>query len=47
VRQDHDYWERVETYISHRTGAHFTHGLCPTCFEKEAAKLDEAVYHAT
>ncbi|MBV9492250.1 MAG: response regulator [Verrucomicrobia bacterium] len=40
VRQDHDYWERVETYVGKHMGTQFTHGLCPTCFEKEMAKLE-------
>ncbi len=41
VRNDGDYWERVETYIKERTGSRFSHGLCPECFEKEVKKLDE------
>ena len=41
VRDDNDYWERVETYIGKRTGATFTHGLCPECFAREVANLDQ------
>jgi sigma-B regulation protein RsbU (phosphoserine phosphatase) len=40
IRQDSDYWERVETYMGKRTGAHFTHGLCPDCAEKTLAEID-------
>ena len=31
VRDDRGYWEQLETYISHRTDASFTHGICPEC----------------
>ncbi len=34
IRDDQGYWSRVEEYISHRSGARFTHGLCPDCEEK-------------
>jgi sigma-B regulation protein RsbU (phosphoserine phosphatase) len=34
VRNDQNYWQQVETYISERTGAMFSHGFCPDCFEK-------------
>jgi len=27
-------WERLESYISNRTEADFTHGFCPECLEK-------------
>jgi sigma-B regulation protein RsbU (phosphoserine phosphatase) len=48
VRDDNDYWERVETYIGKRTGATFTHGLCPECFAREVANLDRPErVHAT
>lgn len=31
VRNDAGYWEQIETYLSERTEARFTHGLCPSC----------------
>ncbi len=37
VRDEGDYWERVETYIQKETGSRFSHGACPDCFEREMA----------
>jgi two-component system, cell cycle sensor histidine kinase and response regulator CckA len=34
IRDDHGYWERVETYISKHTQAEFTHGICPECRDR-------------
>lgn len=34
VRDDKGYWSRIEEYISSRTDAAFTHGLCPDCLAK-------------
>ena len=34
VRNDKGYWERVETYISQRSEAKFSHGLCEECINK-------------
>jgi CheY-like chemotaxis protein len=34
IRSDHDYWEQVECYISEHTDALFSHGICPTCWDK-------------
>jgi len=34
IRDDKDYWQSVEKYISSRTDAQFSHGFCPECFEK-------------
>lgn len=31
VRNDEGYWERVESYITRRSGAQFSHGICATC----------------
>jgi phosphoserine phosphatase RsbU/P len=31
VRNEREYWERVESYISARTDARFSHGVCPEC----------------
>ena len=35
VRDGADFWERVDTYIHARTGARFSHGACPACYEKQ------------
>src|ERR1035437_10335915 len=34
IRDDKDYWQSVEGYISHHTGSQFSHGICPECYEK-------------
>ncbi len=34
VRDDHGYWNRIEAYLSARTDAQFTHGICPDCTKK-------------
>ena len=33
IRNDGDYWQQVETYISDHTEAEFSHGICPECYE--------------
>lgn len=33
VRNDENYWEQVETYITTHTEAQFSHSICPDCFE--------------
>jgi ligand-binding sensor domain-containing protein len=40
IRDDGGYWSRIEAYLSARTDAQFTHGICPECDEKMLA--DEA-----
>lgn len=34
VRDDQGYWNQIETYLVQRTGAVFTHGVCPECRDK-------------
>jgi len=34
IRDDANYWQSVETYISHHTHTRFSHGICPSCYEK-------------
>ncbi len=34
IRDDHDYWQQVETYMGEHSQATFTHGICPECYEK-------------
>lgn len=33
VRDDDDYWQHVESYIAEHTGAKFSHGVCPSCYD--------------
>jgi sigma-B regulation protein RsbU (phosphoserine phosphatase) len=42
VRRENGCWKRVEAYMGQCTGAIFTHGLCPACFEREIAQLDQS-----
>jgi hypothetical protein len=37
IRDDQGYWERIDHYVAAHTDAHFTHGLCPTCY---ATRMD-------
>jgi hypothetical protein len=38
IRDDGGYWSRIEAYLSERTDAQFTHGICPECNEKMLAE---------
>lgn len=39
IRNDNNYWEKVEVYVTQNSNAKFTHGICPTCFETAKAQL--------
>ena len=47
IRDDKNYWQRVEGYISAHSEARFSHGICPDCFETvikpELAKRQSAM----
>lgn len=34
IRDDANYWQTVENYISHHTNTRFSHGICPACYTK-------------
>jgi len=40
IRDDKNYWQRVEVYVSEHTDATFTHGICPSCLEEAKAPLN-------
>ncbi|HMP82142.1 MAG TPA: hypothetical protein PKA41_05470 [Verrucomicrobiota bacterium] len=42
IRNDDGYWERIENYIKSHTEADFTHGICPECFEEQAARISKS-----
>ncbi len=36
IRDDKNYWNQVERYVTERSQATFSHGICPDCYEKKA-----------
>ena len=34
IRDDQNYWQQLESYVSEHTNAQFSHGICPSCFPK-------------
>jgi PAS domain S-box-containing protein len=32
IRDDENYWQSVESYITTHTGTQFSHGICPACY---------------
>ena len=34
IRDDKQYWQQVEGYISEHSDAQFSHGICPDCYKK-------------
>lgn len=46
IRNDKNYWEQVEIYISDHSDAVFTHSICPECATKVITKI-ESMKHKT
>jgi phosphoserine phosphatase RsbU/P len=45
IRNDDNYWQQVESYIEEHSGAEFTHGVCPQCYD-EIVKPELEQLHA-
>jgi len=43
VRDDQNYWQRIESYINERTGSEFSHSVCPDCYKVEIVPQLEAM----
>lgn len=43
IRDDRNYWQRIENYIAERTGAGFSHSVCPDCYQKHVIPEFEAL----
>jgi sigma-B regulation protein RsbU (phosphoserine phosphatase) len=42
IRDDQNYWQQVESYITVHSGVQFSHGFCPDCYDKYVKpQLDE------
>ena len=42
IRTPSGEWQRLETFISERSDAQFSHGFCPSCWKTHYAELGEA-----
>jgi DNA-binding response OmpR family regulator len=40
IRDDGNYWHRVESYIAGHANVRFSHGICPDCSERLKADLN-------
>lgn len=43
IRNDAGYWQSLERYMESHAEVQFTHGLCPTCLEKNYPELAPAI----
>ena len=34
IRNDQDYWQQVDHYITEHSEAKFTHSICPECYDR-------------
>jgi sigma-B regulation protein RsbU (phosphoserine phosphatase) len=42
IRDDQDYWQQVDEYLSKHSGVRFSHSVCPACFtSKVQPELDK------
>lgn len=47
IRDDQNYWQQIEGYISERTGSDFSHSVCPDCFQRVVVPELEQMKAAT
>jgi PleD family two-component response regulator len=43
VRDDRNYWQRIESFFLENSDLRFSHGICPDCYEKLLKDLDAEV----
>jgi len=43
IRDDKNYWDGVEHYITLHTNSSFSHGICPDCYEKHVIPMLKAL----
>lgn len=42
IRDEKNYWQRVESYLTEHTDVLFSHGICPECYETVALQFKQA-----
>lgn len=45
IRDEQNYWQGVENYITEHTDTLFSHGICPDCYERVALEIKQAAAH--
>ncbi len=45
IRNDDDYWQQVDEYLSSRPQLEISHGICPDCYEKMMDKVGTDTNH--
>lgn len=43
IRDDHNYWQQLEGFISEKTGVDFSHSVCPDCYSRVLAPQLESI----
>jgi PAS domain S-box-containing protein len=46
IRNDSNYWEQIESYISNHSNAVFSHGICPECKARVMAEVKNITFDA-
>jgi PAS domain S-box-containing protein len=39
IRDDQDYWQQVDAYISSHSSVQFSHGICPACYAEHVEPM--------
>jgi len=39
IRDDQNYWQQVESYLTRHADVRFSHGICPECYDVHAKEL--------
>ena len=47
IRDDQNYWQQLEGYISERTGSDFSHSVCPDCYTRVVLPEIEKIHAAS
>ena len=44
IRDDSNYWQQIENYVTAHSGAQFSHSVCPQCYEEIVKPQLEELY---
>ena len=44
VRDDQNYWQQIEEYVTEHSGAQFSHSICPGCYDEIVKPQLEELY---